>query len=423
MKTIRAYLTLGICLLILLGSLAVSYVVYRDTGHVVNTPSGDPANPLTFMSASEYQRTETYSRTKDALYFAGQGFHWVVYLFVMAVGLSAGMRNRAMAFFKRSTLGQITVFTVLFQIVTTLIEMPLDWYRHVVDVNYGVSNMTAGAWMQDNLISLGVDTVLTIPVIWLAWLCLKKSPRRWWLWMWLATVPLTAFLIILQPIVIDPLYNDFKPLQNQELKTKILDLAHEAQIPSHDVYEVDMSKKTNSLNAYVNGIGPSARIVLWDTTLQKLNDDEILFIMGHEMGHYVKHHILWGFAGTVLGTLVMFYLIAVLYRRLVRWMGEHWGIQHPLDISAIPLGLLLLSVLTFLSSPISNYVERFYEHSADTYAVAITKDPESGIRSFQKLARLSLSDPNPPELVKFFRYTHPTLSERIEYLEEEEKKR
>jgi Zn-dependent protease with chaperone function len=421
MKTLRAYLTLPICLLILLGSLGMSYYVYHDTGHVVQTPSGDAANPLTFMTSHEYQRTEDYSRTKDALYFAGVGFHWVVYLFVLGAGLSAKLRDRAKQFFKRSSFGQVMVYTVLFQLLVTAVELPLDWYRHVVDVNYGVSNMTGGAWLQDQLTSLGVDTIMTIPVIWLAWLFLKKNPRRWWLWIWLASVPLTAFLIIIQPIVIDPLYNDFKPLQNQELKTKILNLAHQAQIPSDDVYEVDMSKKTNALNAYVNGIGPSARIVLWDTTLQKLNDEEILFIMGHEMGHYVKHHILWGFAGMVGGTLVLVYLLAALYRRLVRWMGEHWNIEHPHDLSAIPLAMLLLSVLNFATSPLNNYVERFYEHAADEYAVQITQAPETGISSFQKLARLSLSDPNPPAIVKFFRYTHPTISERIEYLEEQEK--
>ncbi|PWK13350.1 M48 family metallopeptidase [Tumebacillus permanentifrigoris] len=422
MKKVRAYLTLPICLLILLGSLGMSYYVYRDTGHVVQTPPGDLANPLTFMSSGEYQRTQDYSRTKDALYFASVGFEWVVYLFVLGAGLSAKLRDRARSIFTRWSFGQVTVYTVLFQLLLTLLELPLDWYRHVVDVNYGVSNMTGSAWLQDLLTSLAVDTVLTIPVIWLALLFLKKSPRRWWLWLWLTSVPLTAFMIIIQPIVIDPLYNDFKPLQNQELKTKILDLAHRAQIPSDDVYEVDMSKKTNALNAYVNGIGPSARIVLWDTTLQKLNDEEILFIMGHEMGHYVKHHILWGFAGIVGGTLVLVYVIATLYRRIVHWMGEHWNIEHHHDLSAVPLVLLLVSVLNFASSPLNNYLERFYEHSADQYAVQITQDPQSGIRSFQKLARLSLSDPNPPEIVKFFRYTHPTISERIDYLEEQEKK-
>lgn len=423
MKTLRANLTLPLCLLLLFGSFGLAYYVFRDTGHVVQTPSGDEANPLTFMSAGEYQRVEDYSRLKDALYFAGQGFHWVVLLFVLAAGLSAKMRNRAIKVFKRSSLGQVIVYAVLFQVLVMLIEMPLDWYKHLVDVNYGVSNMTSGAWLQDHLISRGVDTVLTIPVLWLAWLFMKKSPRRWWFWMWLVTIPLTAFVIILQPIVIDPLYNEFRPLQNQELKAKILDLAHEAHIPSDDVYEVDMSKKTNALNAYVNGIGPSARIVLWDTTLQKLSDDEILFIMGHEMGHYVKHHILWGFAATVAGTLAMLYLIAVSFHRLIRWMGEPWFIQHVHDLSAVPLGLLLVSVITFASSPLENLVERSYESSADAYAVQMTENPESGIRSFQKLARLSLSDPNPSEIVKFFLFTHPTISERIEVLEKQEQKR
>ncbi|WP_249712589.1 M48 family metalloprotease, partial [Bacillus cereus] len=110
------------------------------------------------------------------------------------------------------------------------------------------------------------------------------------LYAWLLTIPFTIFVMIIQPVVIDPLYNDFYPLKNKELETKILSIAEQANIPAEHVYEVNMAQKTNSLNAYVTGIGSNSRIVLWDTTLNRLTDNEILVIMAHEMGHYEEKH-------------------------------------------------------------------------------------------------------------------------------------
>lgn len=413
----RDLITLPLCFLILLASLFAAHYVYTDVSHVTEVVQGEAANPMTFMSAQEVERTVAYSRTKDALFFASIGFEWVVLLFILTAGLSSRFRDTAVRFFKKSTLGQVTIYTVLFQLVTTLLELPLAWYKHMVDVNYGISTMTAGAWFQELLLDFAVGTLMTVPVIWLAFLIVRKSPKRWWLWFWGATIPLILFMVVIQPIVLDPLYNDFKPLQNQELKTQILDLAHKANVPSDDVYEVDMSKKTNALNAYVNGLGPSARIVLWDTTLNKLNSEEILFIMGHEMGHYVKNHILVGLGSALVSLLLMLYLLSKTIGRVLRMMGERWGVHSQNDIAVLPVAMLLMSVLSFLLSPLDNYASRYQEHAADQYAVEITGDAQSGITSFQKLARLSLSDPNPSALVKVFRYSHPTISERIRFLE------
>lgn len=417
----RTFWTVPLTLAILIATLWMAYTVYNDPGTTVTVPPGDPAHPLTFMTQAELDRTLEYSRTKDALYFASVGFEWVIYLFLLGAGLSGRFRDTALRFFKKSTLGQVTLYTLLLQLAMTLLELPLDWYRHMVDVNYGISTMTAADWFLDLGKGFLIGTLMFIPVVWLAYLFIRKSPGRWWLWMWLVSIPLIVFMVIIQPLVIDPMYNDFKPLQNQELKQQILDLAHKAEIPSDNVYEVDMSTKTNALNAYVNGLGPSARIVLWDTTLQKLDANEILFIMGHEMGHYVMKHILWGLGSAVVILFGALYLLSKLYHRTVRLLGEGWNVRSTQDLAALPAALLLLSVLSFLTSPLDNYISRTFETSSDNYAVEITGDPAAGISSFQKLARLSLSDPNPPELVRFFRYSHPTISERIEALEQQMK--
>jgi STE24 endopeptidase len=207
-------------------------------------------------------------------------------------------------------------------------------------------------------------------------------------------------------------------LKDKKLEAKILALASEANIPAEHVFEVNMSEKTNALNAYVTGIGSHARIVLWDTTLQRLNEDEVLFIMAHEMGHYVMKHIYWGLAGYIVLALFGLWLVSKLIRWCLGRWGRYIGIRRLSDIASFPLLLLLVSLLNFAASPLVNTVSRYEEHAADKYAIELTKNTDAAISSFQKLTKAGLSEVNPPLLVKLFRYTHPTMLERIVFLEE-----
>jgi Zn-dependent protease with chaperone function len=274
--------------------------------------------------------------------------------------------------------------------------------------------------MKDELIDFWINYgtwLIIVPVVY--WL-MKKSTKRWWLYAWLLSIPFTIFMMFLQPVVIDPLYNNFYPLKDKALETKILTMADKAHIPAKHVFEVNMADKTNAMNAYVTGIGSNARIVLWDTTLDKLTDKQILFIMAHEMCHYVEKHIYFGIAGYLLLSLIGLYLA----NRLMEWIIRKWGnelkIPDKRDIRSLPLFLMILSVLLFAASPLTNLVSRYEESRADNYAINMTKDPEAAISSFQALTRSGLSQVNPPLLVKIFRYDHPSMLDRINKLEEYE---
>jgi Zn-dependent protease with chaperone function len=272
--------------------------------------------------------------------------------------------------------------------------------------------------MKDQLIDFWVNyALMTVIVIVLYWL-IKRFEKRWWLYAWLLSIPFSMFLMFVQPVLIDPLYNDFYPLQNKELEGKILAIANEADIPAEHVYEVNMSEKTNALNAYVTGIGSNSRIVLWDTTLNRLSEEEILFIMAHEMGHYVMKHIYVGIAGYIFLSLFGLFIIHLLMNLMIKHYGSLLKINSIRELTAFPLLLILLGMLTFASSPLANTVARYQEKSADMYAIEMTNNHEAAISSFQELSKAGLSEVNPPVLVKIFRYTHPTMFERILYLEE-----
>ncbi|MGZ4162146.1 MAG: M48 family metalloprotease, partial [Neobacillus sp.] len=210
--------------------------------------------------------------------------------------------------------------------------------------------------------------------------------------------------------------------KNKELETKILTMANKAHIPAKHVFEVNMAEKTNSMNAYVTGIGSNARIVLWDTTLNKLTDNQILFIMAHEMCHYVEKHIYFGIAFYLLLSLLGLYLSY----RIMNFVTSRWGkelkIPDVKDIRSVPLFFLILSILMFGASPLTNLISRYEETRADRYAIQMTKKPEAAITSFQELTRSGLSQVNPPLLVKIFRYDHPSMLDRISMLEEYEVK-
>lgn len=383
---------------------------------------GTSADPQTFMDAKELTLSQDYSRVKNLLFFLATPLEWIILLFVLVLGIS----NRFEKWSKETTkvrVIQVAIYLFYLSLLTTALALPLQWMGHQISIDYGISTQSTASWIKDHVIDFWVNYIMMFLVVSVLLGLIHKFPKRWWLAGWALSVPFTIFLTFVQPVVIDPLYNDFSTLQNKELEEKILSLADQADIPANHVYEVNMSEKTNALNAYVTGIGLNSRIVLWNTTLQQLKDKEILFIMAHEMGHYVMKHIYWGVASYIVLTFVGMYLISRIINMCLRKWGDTLRLSKVACLSIIPLFFLISSVLSFAVSPLSNYVSRIEERAADQYALDMTKDGKSGVKTFQYLSKTSLSQVNPPALVKFFLYTHPPIFERIHAFEQYEKER
>jgi STE24 endopeptidase len=382
---------------------------------------GTKADPATFLNGRELMLSEEYSKIRNLLFFISTPFEWLFYFLILLFGLSKAFKRWSESSSKYK-LGQTAIYLIWLSFFSLLATFPISYIGYSISKTYNISTQTFPSWMKDELIDfwLNYGTMLLIVSV-LYWL-MKKSNKRWWLYAWLLSIPFTLFMTFLQPVVIDPLYNDFYPLKNKVLETEILTMANKAHIPAKHVFEVNMAEKTNSLNAYVTGIGSNARIVLWDTTLNRLSDKQILFIMAHEMCHYVEKHIYFGIAGYLLLSLLGFYITS----RLMDWMIKKWGkelkIPEMKDIRSVPLFLMIISMLMFAVSPLTNLGSRYEETRADRYAINLTKNPKEAITSFQELTRSGLSQVNPPLLVKIFRYDHPTMLDRISMLEEYEVK-
>src|SRR5215831_2116158 len=320
-------------------------VAISDTATSVRTTAQTSRDYLAEMRAGFTPQNRSYWRTQVVLAFVSPLVSILVALLVLFSGLSARLRDVAVTL-SGSRWVRLLVFFTLYTLIVYVVTFPLSWYEgFALEHQYGLSTQSFAAWIADEGKELLVSVVLfaVVPILSLAYRVLEKHPRRWWVWFAFATLPLVLGIALIEPLVIDPLFNKFTPLHDKRLEAKIVALAERAGIPGRKVYEVDKSKQTKTVNAYVNGFGASQRIVIWDTTLQVMSEDEILYVMGHEMGHYKLAHIWKGIALSALGSFALLWIAARIANWSVRRYGDAWGFHELHDPASLPL--LLATIL------------------------------------------------------------------------------
>ncbi len=335
---------------------------------------------------------------------------------ILASGLSARMESLARRIGRGWLVPTVSVFGGLYLLFTTLVEMPYDFYLgYLRPHEYGLSNQTLGLWFGDLIKGMLVWWVGFSLVGWVPFFLIARSPKRWWFYTGLLVLPFLLFGAFVRPLAIDPLFNDFGPMKDKALEARILDLAHRAGIDDGRVCEVDKSRDTNALNAYVTGMFGSKRIVLWDTLLKAMTPEQVLAVMGHEMGHYVLDHVWWGLSLSTLGSFLALFLIDRLGRRVLARWGDRWRIHALSSVAALPLLIILSRLLTLAGAPVTNYVSQSMEHEADRFALEITRDNRSAALAFVTMQHKNLSVPRPGRFYKIVRSTHPVLGERIDF--------
>ncbi len=227
----------------------------------------------------------------------------------VALGLSSRLRTAA----KRVAPGwlpSVLLFSFAYLVLDALVSLPLSWYVGFQRPHaYGLSDRPLSDWLLDRSKSLGVFLVVASPVIVVAYALIARFPRRWWLILGVLSFPFLLFMALIKPLWIDPVFNQFGPMHDQALEARLLAMADRAGIEGSRVYEVDKSRETRTVNAYVTGFLGSKRIVLWDTLLNRLDDDEVAAVMAHEMGHYVLGHVVKGLAVTSVLILLGLFLV------------------------------------------------------------------------------------------------------------------
>lgn len=322
---------------------------------------------------------------------------------------------------------QALIFVPLLMLTLAALDLPLEIYRQRVSLQFGLSVESWGSWFLDvlkgQLVILPVWTIL----LWLLFALIRKSPRLWWFYAWLIALPLIVLVVFLIPVVLDPMFNTFIPLESRQprLVEAIEKVTQRGglSIPRSRMYEMDASRRYTTLNAYVTGIGASKRVVVWDTTIRKMTREETLFVFGHEMGHYVLNHIYKGLAVSAVLSLAGLHLLFRIFVLIVPRFQGPWRLRGPDDWATLPALLLIAGVLQFLGQPLAAGFSRHIEHQADIYGLEVThginkNSQEAAARAFQVLGEQSLSYPNPEGLLVFWYYDHPANGDRLKFARE-----
>jgi STE24 endopeptidase len=317
---------------------------------------------------------------------------------------------------------QAAIFAPLFILTFDIFMLPIAIARHFVSLKFGLSIQRWPSWIWDWAKGQMIAVVLGTLLIWLLYTVIRHSPRRWWVYFWLLSIPILVLLIFLMPLVIDPMFHKFVPLRQKDpaLAAGLEQMVQRARqdIPVERMFWMGASEKSTALNAYVTGVGASKRIVVWDTTIASMTTPQIVAVAGHEMGHYVLGHIWKGLAFAAALLLVFLYLgYRCINVMLARWAGS-WKIRGVDDWASLPVLLLLLTLFDLCASPIGSAFSRHLEHQADQYSLEVTHGltPDSGqvaAQAFLVLGEVDLSDPAPNPVDVFLFYDHPTIPDRI----------
>ncbi len=304
------------------------------------------------------------------------------------------------------------LFMAILGAANGIIGLPLDIYSsYIIEHRYGLSNQTIPAWIGERLKSLGVGLGIGIPIALLFFFLIRTAGNYWWIIFSGAIFLFAVLMARVAPVLIFPLFYTFKPLEEPELREKINTLMEKYSIPIKGIFSFNLSKDTKKANAGFTGIGKSKRVILSDTLLEKFTTSEIMVIFAHELGHYLKRHIVKNvfMSGSII--FLSFYVCSGLYD----WTRGIYGFQKPGDIAALPILLFYLTATGLIIMPLTNAVSRKFEREADRFAITLSEDPESFISGMEKLADLNLSDKNPHPLVEFLFYSHPSIGKRIQY--------
>jgi STE24 endopeptidase len=306
---------------------------------------------------------------------------------------------------------QVVATVAVLDVAGQLVLLPLSVWSEVVLHRYGISTESWGLWVRDLAVSSAFAVGLTAVGVLLLVALARRAPRTWWVWAAGGAAALVVAGSSLWPVVLEPAFNSFTPMAAGPLRTDLLDLARRNGTPVGDVLVADASRRTTSLNAYVSGLGSTRRIVVYDTVLRQLPDDQVESIVAHELGHVSADDVL---TGTLLGALGAAAGVAGLgwvltWRPLLRRAGA----AGPGDARVVPVLLFVVAAATLVATPVQNLVSRQLEARADLHALDLARDPAAFVAMQQRLAEGSLAQPEPPRVWHLLLGDHPTEAERV----------
>ena len=360
--------------------------------------------PVDTPEARRYNRIRRWLSMADLVL----GFAFLVVLLV--TGWSGALRDYAVQLAPEQYSIQVFFYVLMLLIISKILAVGVDYYGFRLEHRYHLSNQKLRSWIWDELKGWLLGLVLGTLLVELLYFTIRQSPQHWWIVAWVAFMALLVLFAQIAPIVFLPLFYKFEPLENDNLKDRLIRLSEHAGTRVRGVYEWKLSEKSKKANAALTGLGATRRIILADTLLQNYSDDEIEAVLAHELGHHVHKHILKSIAVQAGITLLGFWAAnTVLHYAMER---SHL-FETMSDFANLPLLVLVSTVLSFLLMPILNSYSRFNERQADRYCFQSITTVAPFISSMNKLAEQNLAERAPGKWVEWFFHSHPAIAKRV----------
>lgn len=359
------------------------------------------------------QKAKKYEKIKLGLSLFSTILSITVLVLFVVLGYASLLRDLVAVWFDNLYL-QLLTFLFCIGAGYSVVSFPLSYFGGFwLEHHYNLSNQTFAGWIWERTKGFLVGIVLGVPILLIFYYFLLNYPETWWFWT--ATV-LFFFSVILgkiAPHVIMPLFYKFEKLDDENLLTRMQNLAKKGKFALEGVYKFNMSKTTNKANAAFTGLGKSKRIIMGDTLLEKFDADEIESVFAHEVGHYAHKHIIQGVIVGTISSYISLYIAYLAYNIIVAYFG-YKGVA---DLAALPVLSLIITVISLITAPLTNMLSRANERQADSFALKNSSNPHAFINALKKLAESNLADPSPHPLVEFLFHSHPSIEKRIKYAE------
>jgi STE24 endopeptidase len=362
------------------------------------------------VGSSDSPESRRYNRIKRWVSFADTAIGFGLLVVLLAAGWTGTLRDWAYRGAAQNYTLAVFLYVLMLMLITKVIGLPLDLYAFRLEHRFHLSNQRLRSWLWDEVKGLLIGLALASLVVELIYLLLRQNPQYWWLIAWGVFMGLFVLFAQLAPVVLFPVFYKFEPLDNEELKRRLIVLSERAGTRVRGVYKWNLSEKSKKANAALTGLGATRRIILADTLLDHYSDDEIEAVLAHELGHHVHRHILKSIFVQAGITLVGFWLANAVLHYAVERRDMFESLS---DFANLPLLILVSTVLSLLLMPALNAYSRFNERQADRYCFESVASVEPFISSMNKLADQNLAEKTPSRWVEWLFHSHPAIAKRV----------
>jgi STE24 endopeptidase len=388
-----------------------TFLVFLNTAHVKKHRSAVPEFVRGVMTPEQYSKSVDYTLTRS-MFAVISNTASSLFLLAIIISGSLGIVERWLSSFNIEPYTHGVLYILIISLAFRLFELPFSFYaQFVIEERFGFNKMTKKLFFMDLGKGLLISLIIFVPLLYLLFFFMDKAGDFWWIIAFFVFTLIQFILMLVYPAVIAPLFNKFTPLEEGSLRDRINSLAEKLRFKTKGIFMMDGSKRSAHSNAYFTGLGKVKRIVLFDTLIRSLGEEELVAILGHEIGHEKRRHTLKMLFLSLVGSLLGFWILSLLINCAPFFQA--FGLEGPAYHTVLVLIMFCSGPFTFFLTPLGSLLSRKYEYEADRFTVSATKDAEHYKNALLTLHKENLSNLTPHPLYSFYHYSHPTLLERI----------